>query len=386
MSRDPSSGGLLGSRSRGPSKATVLHALEWGAAIAFASLGTPANLEWRMVACGLVAVMSIQRVRQALAAPAVPATIAARTDTAMPASVAPAHVAPTHVAPARAAVEPRTERSPLDAAKSGVLARAAPVVMSVRNAGAVLLAEDEPSSQLLIATQLRHLGYTVTIAGNGRAAVDLAISAARAGDGFDIVLMDMQMPEMDGYTAATELRARGYKGSIVALTANAMDGDRARCLDAGCDEYLTKPVNRPKLLHAIRESVTAARIAIENADTCSRRFTLPDSAEPLVSDLAGDADMADLIAGFVRILSARASALTDALAKNDRETLKRVVHQLKGAAGGYGFSSITEQAKNVEQALALAGDGTQLKTAVESLCSLCHRAGFRVESTTRAAG
>ena len=143
---------------------------------------------------------------------------------------------------------------------------------------------------------------------------------------------------------------------------------------AECDE----------LLLAIRESVDAVRVAVENADTFSGRLTLPDSIEPLVSDLADDEEMADLIAGFVPILGARAAELTAALAKQDTEALKRVVHQLKGAAGGYGFSSITEQAKNVEEALATAGDGTQLKKAVESLCSLCHRAGFRANPAKRA--
>jgi HPt (histidine-containing phosphotransfer) domain-containing protein len=87
--------------------------------------------------------------------------------------------------------------------------------------------------------------------------------------------------------------------------------------------------------------------------------------------------MADIVVEFVNILSLRAVALTEALAKGDLVTLKRIVHQLKGAAGGYGFPSITEQAKSVEYAMTSAGDGTQLKKAVESLCSLCIRAGFR---------
>jgi HPt (histidine-containing phosphotransfer) domain-containing protein len=116
---------------------------------------------------------------------------------------------------------------------------------------------------------------------------------------------------------------------------------------------------------------------MESADTCSRRIMLPDSSEPLPSEYADDPDMADILVEFVNILSLRAAALAEALAKNDLVTLKRIVHQLKGAAGGYGFPSITEQAKNVEDAMSAAGDGTQLKKAVESLCSLCNRAGFR---------
>jgi response regulator RpfG family c-di-GMP phosphodiesterase len=193
----------------------------------------------------------------------------------------------------------------------------------------------------------------------------------------------MQMPEMDGYAATRELRKRKYDGSIVALTAHAVNGDRERCLEAGCDEYLTKPINRPKLLAAIRDCVGLARAAMENAETSSRRITLPDSSEPLISEFANDPDIADILAEFVRLLGDRAMTLTGALARNDMEGLKRVVHQLKGAAGGYGFPSITEQAKAVEDAISNAGDRTELKKAVDSLTSLCFRAGFTPDPSQR---
>ena len=355
----------------------MIHAAEWGAALAVASVGTQASLEWRMVACGLIAAMSIGRVRRertvamAPASTHAPASAAAQTPVATP---APKIVTPAP--PARveaAAVQPK-----LESARTSI-------AMPTPRAGSVLLAEDDPDNQMLVATQLRRLNYMVTIAGNGRAAVDLAIAAECAGEPFDIVLMDMQMPEMDGYTATRELRKRNYSGSIVALTAHAVDGDREKCLEAGCDEYLTKPINRPKLLAAIRNSVGLARAAMENAETSSRRLTLPDSSEPLVSEFADDPDIADILSEFVRLLGDRASALTGALARNDLEALKRVVHQLKGAAGGYGFPSITEQAKCVEDAMANAGDGTELKSAVDSLTSLCHRAGFCVEKKQRSA-
>ena len=372
MTRDP-----LASK-RTLSAATSLHALEWGAAVVFASVGSHADLGWRMVACGLVAAMSIQRVRRAQAH--VETMKGGETVKETPA--APSAAEPEAPAPAAPKEEPAPETK--KEGKKETKREPVSAVMSVPRVGTVLLAEDDPTNQVLVATQLRSLGYTVTIAGNGRAVVDLAIAAARASDPFDVVLMDMQMPEMDGYTAANELRTRGYKGSIVALTAHAMRGDRERCLDAGCDEYLTKPVNRQQLLAAIRASVEIARTAMETADTCSRRITLPDSSEPLRSEFADDPDMADIVVEFVQILELRASALTAALAKNDMETMKRLVHQVKGAAGGYGFPSITEQAKNVEHAMAAAGDGTQLKKAVESLCSLCIRAGFRAEPARRA--
>jgi signal transduction histidine kinase len=114
----------------------------------------------------------------------------------------------------------------------------------------VLLAEDGQDNQRLICFHLRKAGVEVVVADNGRVAIDLAMAAGTLGGPppFDLILMDMQMPEIDGYSATTVLRQRGYTRPIVALTAHAMEGDRDRCLTAGCDDYLTKPVDRSTLL------------------------------------------------------------------------------------------------------------------------------------------
>ncbi len=116
----------------------------------------------------------------------------------------------------------------------------------------VLLAEDGPDNQRLIGHFLRSAGAKVTLAENGRVAVELALGAWQDGEPFDVVLMDMQMPVMDGYAATRELRQRGYTGPIIALTAHAMSTDRDRCRAAGCDEFETKPVNREALFAKIR--------------------------------------------------------------------------------------------------------------------------------------
>ena len=117
--------------------------------------------------------------------------------------------------------------------------------------GRVLLADDGPDNQRLIRLILAKAGYDVTVVDNGRRAVDAALAAAAGPKPFDLVLMDMQMPEMDGYTATRALRKAGYAGPVVALTAHAMSGDRERCLDAGCDAYETKPIDRDRLLRVI---------------------------------------------------------------------------------------------------------------------------------------
>ncbi|MBC7771372.1 MAG: response regulator, partial [Pyrinomonadaceae bacterium] len=117
----------------------------------------------------------------------------------------------------------------------------------------VLLVEDGVDNQRLISLILRKAGATVEIAENGLIGVDRAWSAMTAGAPFDVILMDMQMPEMDGYQAAGELRKRGYTGHIVALTAHAMQGDAEKCIAAGCNGFLTKPVDRAVLIREIAE-------------------------------------------------------------------------------------------------------------------------------------
>ncbi|HEX6884295.1 MAG TPA: response regulator [Planctomycetota bacterium] len=125
--------------------------------------------------------------------------------------------------------------------------------------GRVLVVEDVELNQRLLAAVLRRAGLEVDLACDGKQGVERALEALRAGRPHDLVLMDMQMPVMDGYSAARALRTAGYTRPIVALTAHAMSTDRERCLEAGCSDYETKPVQRERLLATCRRILAAAR-------------------------------------------------------------------------------------------------------------------------------
>src|SRR6202042_3806424 len=118
------------------------------------------------------------------------------------------------------------------------------------------LAEDGEDNQQLISLLLRNAGAEVMIVPNGLIALNIAPTGQ-----FDLILMDMQMPELDGYSATRKLREGGYTKPIVALTANAMPHDRAKCLAAGCDDYLTKPIVLDQLLGMLGRYLQAVESA-----------------------------------------------------------------------------------------------------------------------------
>ncbi len=117
--------------------------------------------------------------------------------------------------------------------------------------GKILVAEDNPSNQKLISILLQKMGHQVTLAEDGESAVNKATAET-----FDLILMDMQMPNVNGYDAARQLREKGCKTPIIALTANAMLGDEEKCLQAGCDGYLAKPIDRAQLNEMISQYIS----------------------------------------------------------------------------------------------------------------------------------
>ena len=227
--------------------------------------------------------------------------------------------------------------------------------------GRILLAEDGLDARRLLARHLRAAGAEVETAENGLVACEFALRAAEAGAPYDLILMDMQMPELDGYAAAARLRAAGYRGPIVALTAHAMEDERARCLGAGCDGFATKPILRRTLIEV------------------ARAYLAPGGAAPLVSALAADAEIARLLDGFVGRLPERLGAMERALGARDLVGLADLAHQLKGAATGYGFPTITEAAAELEAVAAARGE---VERALAALADVCRRAAARPAGET----
>lgn len=151
-----------------------------------------------------------------------------------------------------------------------------------------LLVEDGPDNQRLIAHFLKSAQLTVEFAANGIDGVDAALAAECEGQPFDIVLMDMQMPVLDGYDATRRLREAGYPRPIIALTAHAMRGDRENCLEAGCDEYASKPIDRSALLDLIASLLdsTGANERPDRSGTANGPIAVKSSGANPTSDAA----------------------------------------------------------------------------------------------------
>jgi signal transduction histidine kinase/DNA-binding response OmpR family regulator len=200
----------------------------------------------------------------------------------------------------------------------------------VRISGSVLVAEDGIDNQALIAAKLRETGLTVEIAPNGQIACEKATAAVERKAPFDLILMDVQMPVMDGFTATLQLRGKGYRGPIIALTANAMDRDRSKCLSAGCNDFVTKPINMEMLFKAIGRYLKVVQVAQEPA--------LTEDVSAIAASRAAQVEK------FYQELPSELAQIEQAIEQKDRVRLKEIVQLILGKAAAAGLKNVAPQA------------------------------------------
>ena len=236
--------------------------------------------------------------------------------------------------------------------------------------GRILLAEDGADNQRLLRMQLTGAGATVVSALNGKIAIELALAQK-----FDLILMDMQMPVMDGYAATRELRRRGVKVPIIALTADAMAEDREKCLACGCNAYLTKPADEEKLLAAVNQQLgnSGSLVPGDSSGTSDAGPPAPTSEDfgLIKSSLAGDPRMLAIIPGFVDRLPGQVRKML--LEHQDLTALQKVVHDVLGSAGGYGFAPLSQPARRAQESIRAGSALEPITTDIKSLIDVIRR-------------
>jgi two-component system sensor histidine kinase/response regulator len=212
----------------------------------------------------------------------------------------------------------------------------------------ILLAEDNAVNRVLAQRLLQKQGHTVTSVNNGIEALQLW--EENQSRQFDTILMDVQMPEMDGLQAATRIRERelgtGAHIPIIAVTAHAMKGDRERCLAAGMDGYISKPINPAEFAKVIQLTVPAgAKIVAVPADPVLKG---PSDAE-LLGRFDGDSELLKELAGiFLQECPRMLDEIRAALGTADLRALARAAHTLKGSVGNFAMPGPWETAQRLE--------------------------------------
>jgi two-component system sensor histidine kinase/response regulator len=227
----------------------------------------------------------------------------------------------------------------------------------------ILLAEDNAVNQRLAVSMLEKRGHKVVVAGNGREAL-----SALERESFDVILMDVQMPEMDGFEAARAIREReassdgGHASGfsrhipIIAMTAHAMKGDRERCLEAGMDSYVSKPIRAQELFRVIES------LLLRTGDQPAATATNTEAAEPpfdrgaILARVEGDRDLLqEIVALFLEETPRLLSEIRAAIARRDAAELAVAAHTLKGSVGNFGANRAYDEVLKLE-AIGKGGD------------------------------
>jgi len=262
----------------------------------------------------------------------------------------------------------------------------------VEFSGNCLVVEDVVTNQKVITLMLEKAGVEVAIANDGIEAIRQAQRKS-----FDLIFMDIQMPNMNGYKATKAFREAGMTTPIVALTANAMKGDENKCLEAGCDDYLAKPIEREKLFEMLdkylsptseeKDCLVAERIDVVTNEVDELSHSVCDAAIgsdegvinwPGLVGRIGDDDeefIRDVVAGWIEDNQGRMTALTEAIGVKNTEQVLSLAHAVKGSAATISADSLTEAASKLE----IAGKEGSLENAETTFAEL-HKEFEKVES------
>jgi two-component system sensor histidine kinase/response regulator len=245
--------------------------------------------------------------------------------------------------------------------------------------GRILLAEDNLINQRVVVAMLRTAGYKVDTVLNGAAAVE-----AFASQPYDAILMDCQMPELNGYEATAAIRAREHGGRrtpIIAVTAGARSEDRERCLSVGMDGYLAKPLNKDALLALVAREVNngaamsvGAQIEGETAEAEHTLDLVVFGELRALGDFQKGDFLADLVGQFVSDTEPRLAELREALAVGHAATVGRIAHSIEGSGGQLGgrrFALSCSRLQAAAEAGQLAGDETDLDEVETEYHKLC---------------
>lgn len=261
----------------------------------------------------------------------------------------------------------------------------------------ILVVEDSPLNQMLVTAILAQAGHRADTANNGLE----ALMAAQAG-GYDLILMDLSMPEMDGLTATRLLRdlpGRAGRVPVVAMTADTEEADRVRCQDAGMNDHVAKPVDRALLLETVEKWLHASQSADVSAGFGPCAPAAPEAAgevldREVLAQLAQDLEadlLADVLRQFVEETRERVARI---MAETDRAVLTREAHTLKSTAGTFGARALCAAARALEMACrasvaepqpAVSG-GREAADAVDGLRSDISRLAGDAIAAYRAAG
>ncbi len=233
--------------------------------------------------------------------------------------------------------------------------------------GRVLVAEDIEGNRQLIELLLTMLGLEVVMVNDGKQAIEKALS-----ESFDLILMDMQMPHMNGYDATLLLKQQGYKTPIVALTAHAMIGDDKKCRDAGCDGYLPKPINRRELPHILAKylpRVQDTESEPEDSASAQTDAPLPEGSEhpscsnankrdtngiidweQLISDWGSQETVSHIFSAYFKDIVNHHDELCQAVKASHFKSITSQAHALKGVGKNLHIKPLYDVADQLEKA------------------------------------